>query len=149
MASETPRKLKHSTWYQVHTDISILNLWCDSCHEIIFSEEMIPCPHCGGEADLRNDLTPEQIDIIMDEIEEFCHFVGEQEDDYDMEKEMEVHKIFESRLRSYDWWYVDRCQIQFIWYELQEQPWSIPGYYNCARRYFTNAYEMAYHLNDY
>jgi hypothetical protein len=97
---------------------------------------------------LRNDLTPEQIDIIMGDIEECCHFVGEQEDDYDMEKEMEAHKIFESRIRTYDWWYGDRCQIQFMWYELQEQPWSIPGYFNCARRYFAKAYTETYNRED-
>jgi hypothetical protein len=146
MASETPRKSKHSTWYQVHTDISTLNLWCDSCTEIIFSEEgIIPCPHCGGEAKLRNDLTPEHIDIIMGEIEELSQALG----DYDVEEEMYAHKLFESYLQGYDWWYGDRCQIQFVWYELSKKPCSVPGYFDCALRYFSDAYKMAYHLHDY
>lgn len=140
--------MSHVSEYS-YTDIRILGLWCESCSGFFFGNtEIIPCRLCDGEARLYGYLTPEQVDIICDLIEDCCHSMREMEENYDKEEEMELHKIFENRLQEHDWWHGNRGQLQYMWYDLREQPWSCPGYYNCARRYFAKAYTETYDRED-
>lgn len=125
---------------QVYSDIGMLGLWCDSCCAFFRNAEMIPCPYCGGKAGIHGYLTPEQVDLVIDAIQDCTHIMGEKDNTCDAEEEIEAHRIFEQRLQEYDWWHGHCGQLQYMWYELRDQPWSVPGYYNCARRYFAKAY---------
>ena len=125
---------------QAYSEIGMLGLWCDSCCAFFRNVGMIPCPHCGGKARIHGYLKPEEVDLVMDAIQDCTHITGEKDNTFDAEEEIEAHRIFEQRLQEYDWWHGTCGQLQYIWYELRDQPWSIPGYYNCARRYFAKAY---------
>lgn len=121
---------------QAYSDIGMLGLWCDSCCAFFRNEGMIPCPHCGGKARIHGYLTPDEVDKIVDVIQDCTHITGEQDGTCNAEEEMEAHRIFEQRLQEHDWWHGNCGQLQYMWYELRDQPWSN----NCARRYFAKAY---------
>jgi len=141
----------HSTWYQVETDIRILKLYCLICnnHFVSMVDEHNLCGICRKEVELYCDLTPEQIQQVMVDVDNYCHYFGEKDEVYDMDAERDAHERLESRLREYDWWFGDRTQCQFIWYNLVDIPPLSEGHYACARRYFVSAYVEAYHRDDY
>ena len=143
--------ISHTTLYQVEKDIGILKLYCILCnnHFIRVADESHLCMICNTEVELHCDLTPEQIEQVMVDIEDCCHYFGENDEVYDIEEERNAHYRLKDRLRQYDWWDEDRSQCQFMWYEIRDQPWSYQGYYACARRYFASAYVYAYHRDDY
>jgi uncharacterized Zn finger protein (UPF0148 family) len=142
--------MKHITWRQIHTDITILKLWCYTCHiQFISTEGNISCPDCNTEVQSICDITHEQAEQMMVAIEESCHYEGEDLDEYDVEEEMEVHMLFKSRISQYDWWYGDGRQVQFFWHYLQEDARTSEGYFACALRYFKSAYSEAYNENNY
>jgi len=128
------------TWWQVENEIGILKRWCNSCNEafICMTDARHTCPRCEEEAKWTCLFSREQLDLICDEIQE-CHYVGEK-DGIDMDQEMDAHQKLKWGLQKYDWWTGDRSQLQCMWYELRDVPWSMPGYYACARRYFQEAF---------
>jgi hypothetical protein len=107
-------------------------------------ETIILCPTCGNKTRLRESLTADEVDKIVDAIQDCTHITGEKDGTCNAEEEMEAHRLLEHRLQEYDWWHGSRGQLQYIWYELRDQPWSIPGYYNCSRHYFAKAYAEIY-----
>ena len=131
------------TWWQVENDIRILKRWCNSCNEafICITDARHSCPRCEEVATWKCLFSPEQLDLLCDEVQE-CHYMGDRDEYYDMDQEMDAHQKLKWGLQKYDWWTGDRSQLQCMWYELRDVPWSMPGYYASARRYFQEAYAV-------
>jgi len=70
--------------------------------------------------------------LVIDAIQDCTPIMEEKDNTCDAE----AHRIFEQRLQEYDWWHGTCGQLQYMWYELRDQPWSN----NYARRYFAKAY---------
>jgi hypothetical protein len=87
------------------------------------------------------------VEEILEMIDAHCHYPGEELEDYDVEREAEIHDNFKHALRRLDWWNEDQRQSQYMWRLLTNE--RRLGHYHCALRYFEGEYVIAYHRDEY
>jgi len=135
----TMEEKQHSTWYQVETDIALRKLSCPCGKDFFVHVAKIPlCPACEKEVELPDVLTQEQMGLFLDE----THVLYTEEH---VDAHIDAKNALEESLKQFDWWYGDRCQIQFVWNELRESHHS----WERVRKYLESAYVKAYHRDDY
>ena len=148
---ELPKGMTHSTWYQIETDIGVLQLWCKSCEKIFLCMAQAEhiCPTCEKEGYFPEPMAYEQLKIALDTVVESSADVRTYDEEIDWDAEMATHCKLERKLRVYDWWFSERGQIQQVWYNLRYPLSGVNNNQASAQRYFEREYAVAYHRDDY